>query len=131
MLFDDHGKGRMVICLDPANFDLIEDFLSDKAMVRLLEINCEFSDEYLEGHAKRVRLATEHSPADTIARLIPTIRNDVNFESERLRDADFAHFDRLRETADVAEQTAVLARFLGVDDETAKGLAETPYLFVD
>lgn len=131
MLFDHHGKNRMVICLDPGNFDLIEDFVSDKAKVRLLEINCEFSDAYLEGHAKRVRLATEHSPADTIARLIPTIRNDVNFESERLRDADFAHFDRLRETADLAEQTDVLSRFLNVDAETAHALAETPYLFVD
>lgn len=131
MLFDDHGQNRMVICLDPANFDLIEDFVSDKAKVRLLEINCEFSDDYLEGHAKRVGLATDHSPVDTITRLIPTIRNDVNFESERLRDADFAHFDRLREAADITEQTAVLARFLGVDLETAQTLAETPYLFVD
>jgi hypothetical protein len=131
MLFEHSGQNRMVICLDPANFDLIEDFVGDKAKVRLLEINCEFSDDYLEGHAKRVGLASEHSPTDTIARLIPTIRNDVTFESERLRDADFSHFDRLRERADIGEQAAVLARFLDVDLETAKALAETPYLFVD
>ena len=130
MLFEKHGKGRMVICLDPANFDLIEDFVSDRAKVRLLEINCDFTDEYLEGHAKRVGLATDHSPADTIARLIPTIRNDVNFESERLRDAEFAHFERLREGAELEEQAAVLTRFLEVDAETARDLAETPYLFV-
>ena len=131
MLFDHHGKDRLLICLDPTNFDLIEDFVGDRATVRLLEINCEFSDDYLEGHAKRVGLASDHSPAEAIARLIPTIRNDVNYESERLRDAEFAHFDRLRETADLAEQTAVLARFLDVDEHTAKELAEIPYLFVD
>jgi hypothetical protein len=131
MLFDHNGQYQMVICLDPANFDLIEDFVSDRAKVRLLEISCEFSDDYLEGHAKRVGLASEHSPADTIAQLIPTLRNDVNFESERLSDANFAHFERLRERAELSEQVSVLMRFLAVDDATATVLAETPHLFID
>lgn len=131
MLFEEHGKGRMVICLDPGNFDLIEDFVSDRAKVSLLEIGCEFTDDYLEGHAKRVGLATDHSPSDTLARLIPTIRNDVAFESERLRDAEFANFERLLERADLDEQASALARFLSVDLETARDLAQTPYLFVD
>jgi len=131
MLFEYHGKGRMVICLDPTNFDLIQDFVSDRAKVSLLEIGCAFTDDYLAGHAKRVGLASDHSPADTLARLIPTIRNDVAFESERLRDADFANFERLLEVSDVHEQAQALARFLSVDLETARALAETPYLFVD
>ena len=131
MLFDHYGKDQLLVCLDPKNFELMQDLLGDRATVKLLEIACSFSDDYLEGHAKRVGLVTDVTPGDTIARLIPTLRNDVTFESERIRDAGFAAFDRLLDTASVTQNTAVLARFLDIDPNVAKVLAETPHLFVD
>lgn len=131
MLFDHHETDRMVICLDPKNFDLLQDLLSDRATVKLLEIACTFTDAYLEGHAKRVHLVTDQSPEETIARVIPTLRNDVAFESERIRDAGFANFYRLREDAADAQNAAVLAQFLDVSDAVAAALAQTPHLFVD
>jgi len=131
MLFDRFDRDELVICLDPSNFDLIEDLLKDKADVRLLEIACSFPDAYLEGHAKRIGLAKDDSPADLLARLIPTVRNDIAYESERIRDAGFTAYERILDTAAPVTNATVLARFLGVGPDTARALAETPHLFSD
>ena len=69
MLFDYYETDRMLICLDPNNIDLLHDFYSDRSITQLLEIECEFSDEYLLGHAKRIGLAGERTPTDTVNRL--------------------------------------------------------------
>lgn len=131
MLFDYWQTDRLVVCIDPSNVDLMQDFYNDKAKVRLLEIECEFSDDYLIGHAKRVGLAGDRTPQETIDRLLPTIRYDVKFEGDRIRDAGFANLLRLRESASVAENTLPLAEFLDIPVEKAREIAATSYLFVD
>ena len=110
---------------------LMQDFFSDKAQVRLLEIECSFSDDYLIGHARRVGLASEQTPPETMARLLPTIRYDVTFESDRIRDAGFENHYRMKQTASVEENTGPLAEFLGIGTEQAREIAATHYLFVD
>ena len=131
MLFDYYETNRLIICMDTANLDLMQDFYADRSTTRLLEIECEFSDEYLTGHARRIGLAGNHTPPDTLARLLPTIRYDVKFESDRIRDAGFTGFQRLRERASVDENTVPLAQFLDVPESKAREIAETEYLFVD
>jgi len=131
MLFDYYKTDRLVICLDPSGFELMQDFTSDRAVTRVLEIECEFSDDYLIGHARRVGLAGEHTPRDVIDRLLPTIRYDLKFESDRMRDARFPTFLRMRQKASPSENAMPLARFLGIDPEVAQAIAETDYLFVD
>ena len=131
MLFDHYDSDRLVICLDTSDLDLIRDFFSDRATVRLLEIECSFDDDYLIGHAKRVGLAGEQTSDATFARLLPTIRSDMIFEREAIRDAAFSNVTRLHETASPDENAVALAQFLGVPPEVARRLAETPYLFVD
>ena len=131
MLFDYFGSDRLLICLDTAMLDLMQDFFSDRSQTKLLEIVCEFSDDYLAGHAKRVGLAGEQTSEVSLAQLLPTIRQDVVFESDRIRDAEFEHHYKIDERASPAENAAALSRFLGVDEDTARSLAETPYLFVD
>src|SRR5690606_24978044 len=106
MLFDFHQTQRLVICLDPAHIDLMQDFYSDRSTTRLLEIECDFTDDYLIGHAKRVGLAGERTTAETLERLLPTIRYDVRFESDRIRDANFPGVCRIRQDAS-AEENAV------------------------
>ena len=49
MLFDYYDKDRLVVCMDPDNLDLLQDFFSDRSTTRLLEIDSEFSDDYLTG----------------------------------------------------------------------------------
>jgi hypothetical protein len=131
MLFDYWQTDRLVICIDPGNVDLMQDFYNDKAKVRLLEIECDFTDDYLVGHAKRVGLAGDSTPQDTIDRLLPTIRYDVKFESDRIRDAGFTNLSRLRQSASVEENTVPLAEFLGIPLDKAREIAATAYLFVD
>ncbi len=131
MLFDHHASDRMIICLDTANFDLMQDFFADRATTRLLEVECDMTDEYLAGHARRVGLAGDQTSDDAIAQILPTIRYDVVFESDRIRDANFPHHHRIRQNWDVDRNAGELAKFLSVNDETAKSIAETPHLFVD
>jgi hypothetical protein len=131
MLFDHYDSDRLVICLDTASLDLMADFHQDRATVRLLEIECSFDDDYLVGHAKRVGLAGEQTSDDTIARLLPTIHNDMIFEREAIRDAEFTDATRMRENASVDENAAALVKFLGISPEVAQTLAQTPHLFVD
>jgi len=131
MLFDYYETDRLLICLDPNNLDLFQDFVADRSKTKLLEIECRFSDDYLLGHARRVGLAGERTPQETINRLLPTIRHDVLFESDRLRDANFPNYHRIRETGSVDENTTPLAEFLNITPEKAREIAATDHLFAD
>lgn len=131
MLFDYWSTDTLIVCIDPANVDLMQDFAADKSTVRLLEVDCEFSDDYLIGHARRVGLAGERTPQEVIDRLLPTIRYDVRFESDKIRDADFSKLMRIREAASPAENAVVLTEFLDIMPDKAREIAETNHLFVD
>jgi hypothetical protein len=131
MLFDNYATDKLMICIDPANVDLMQDFYSDRCITRLLEVECDFTDDYLIGHARRVGLAGEQTPRDTLDKLLPTIRYDVKFESDRIGDANFPGFFRIRQAASVDENTPALAAFLDVPIDKAREIAASPYLFAD
>ncbi len=131
MLFDHYENDRLVICLDTSGLDLMRDFFTDRATVRLLEVACSFDDDYLVGHARRVGLAGPQTGAATLERLLPTIRHDMIYERDAIRDAQFPHMSRISETASTDENAAALAQFLSVSPQVARTLAETPHLFVD
>ncbi|MBA83604.1 DUF5928 domain-containing protein [Thalassobius sp. S69A] len=131
MLFDYFATNRLIICVDPANLDLLRDFAGDRSVTRMLEIQCEFTDDFLVGHAMRIGLAGEHTSDETWERLLPTIRQDIVYESDAIRDAEFEHHTRLRETASLAENAAALAQFLSFPEEQATEILNVDYLFSD
>lgn len=131
MLFEHYRSDRLVICLDTSDFELIRDFYADRAEVRLLEVMCDFSDEYLIGHADRVGLAGAGVSVDTMAQLLPTIRFDVRFESDRIRDAGLPGVHRIRQSAPVEANARALGRFLSVSPEAALAIAAADHLFSD
>ncbi len=131
MLFDYYETDRLVICLDTSNLDLMQDFYNDRSKTSLLEIECDFTDEYLIGHAKRVGLAGERASEETIKTLMPTVRRDMLYESDAIRDAGFANHYQVKQSASVAENTEKLAEFLDISQEKAHDIAATEYLFVD
>jgi Family of unknown function (DUF5928)/Core-2/I-Branching enzyme len=131
MLFDYWQTDRLILCIDPASADFIQDFSHDKGTLRLLEVECNFSDDYLIGHARRVGLASEKSPDQTIQRLMPTIRYDMKFESDRLRDMGLAGYRRIRQAATVDENTVPLAEFLDIPVEKARDILSADHLFAD
>jgi Family of unknown function (DUF5928)/Core-2/I-Branching enzyme len=131
MLCEHWQTDRLVLCVDPGSIELIQDLGQDRARVRLLEIDCAFTDDYLVGHARRVGLAGPHTPVAALDRLLPTIRYDVKFESDRLRDLNLPGHFRMRQGGTVDENTDALAAFLEVPRDVARRLATTDYLFVD
>ncbi|MEN9061010.1 DUF5928 domain-containing protein [Ponticoccus litoralis] len=131
MLYDYYETERLIVCMDPANLDLIEDFGRDRALTRILEVECQFSDAYLIGHAKRVGLAGDRTPFETIERLLPTVRNDMTHESDRIRDAQFENYQRLREIDPTEVNARTLERFLSVPGATAQEIAGAEHLFAD
>ncbi len=131
MLFDYYETDRLIVCMDPANLDLIQDFVGDRSVTRLLEIKCQFSDSYLVGHAMRLGLAGEQTSQDTLERLLPTIRNDIHYESDQIRDAGFPHLEEISELSVTSENSGAIARFLSVSPEQGQQIAGLEYLFAD
>lgn len=131
MLFANWKTDKLIICIDPANVDLIKDFYSESGTTRLLEIDCIFTDAYLIGHANRVGLATDQTPPDTLARLLPTIRYDMRFESDRLKEVSFDNHHKLREAATADENARHLAAFLDIDISNAQQILAIDHLFSD
>ncbi|WP_374433146.1 DUF5928 domain-containing protein [Tabrizicola sp.] len=131
MLFEHWKTDRLILCLDPGSVELIQDFSHDRSHLRLLEIECDFSDDYLLGHARRVGLAGPNTPGTAMDLLLPTIRHDVKFESDRLRDLDLSGHYRMRQGASLEENTQALAAFLDVPADMARDIAATAHLFVD
>ena len=131
MIFNHYESDRLVICLDTSSLDLMQDFFTDRATVRLLEIECRFDDDYLIGHANRVGLAGEQTSDATLSRLLPTIRHDMIFERDSIRDAEFQNTTRISDVATTEVNAQALAQFLSVNLEVATTLAQTPHLFVD
>jgi hypothetical protein len=131
MLFDYYETDRLLVCMDPGSIDLLQDFCGDRAVTKLLEVQCHFTDAYLIGHAMRVGLAGEQTPPETLERLLPTIRGDMTYESDRIRDSEFENHMILRQSDDRGQRADLLARFLDIPREKAQEIAEPDHLFAD
>ena len=131
MLFEYHDSDRLVVCMDPSNLDLMHDFFSDRSLTRLLQIDCDFTDDYLGGHARRVGLAGDRTSQATLDRLMPTIRNDITHEADRIRDAGFNRHFRIRQSDSADINAAKLMEFFSVPQDQALQLAQTRHLFED
>lgn len=131
MLYDYFETDRLVICMDPESLDLLQDFSRDRAQTRMLEIDCQFSDDYLIGHAMRAGLAGDRTPQDTLARLLPTVRNDLLHETDRIRDAKFDRHSRLREMDPRDAQAQAVQAFLALPEPVATQIVSSEGLFAD
>lgn len=131
MLFDAFGSDRLVLCIDPGSIEIIRDFCADQVRLHVLDIECQYSDDYLAGHALRVGLVGENSPTDSVQRLLPTLRNEITHESELIRADMGSGYFRIRETADRAENAAELARYLSLSIPKAEAILQLDYLFAD
>ena len=131
MLFECADTDQLMFCLDPANLDLLKDLHADTCDVRILEIECAYTDDYLAGHAQRVGLVGDQPVPGIADTLLSAIRNDIAHESERIRDQNFPGFYLLRERLSPEENAGPLAQFLGIEIETARSIANENHLFKD
>ena len=131
MLFDYFDTDRLIICLDPSNLELLHDFYADRSTTKILEIECQFTDDYLIGHAKRVGLAGELTSQTTLERLLPTIRNDLALESDHIRDAGFSSLYVMTERNTDQVNAEPISQFLSIGLDPALEIARTDHLFSD
>jgi hypothetical protein len=131
LLFERSFTDRLMICVDPANLELLEDFYSDRCTTRLLELACDFDDDYLRGHAVRTGLAGPTSSEETIRRIVPTIRMDFAYESNAVRDRNYPNFYSISDRNDPEDNTMQISSFLDITEERARAIAHTPFLFAD
>lgn len=131
LLFDQYETDKLVICLDPSALDMISDLASDKASARVMLIESEFDDDYLLGHIGRVGLASDKTPREVLGRLLPTVRQDLEHEAERLRDLGLESFYTLAPSRPKEGNAVALSAFLGIDKETADEILNIDYLFSD
>ena len=105
--------------------------------LKLLYVSPErlFQQGFRRGHCRaglrELGLAQEQRIGLALAQLLPTLRYDMMHESDALRDARFAHYGRIRETASVAENAPALAAFLSISVEAARALVDSPHPFSD
>ncbi|MEJ5219688.1 DUF5928 domain-containing protein [Cognatishimia sp. D5M38] len=131
MMFDYFQTNRMIICMDPQGLELLKDFYADRSTTRALEIQCNYSDDYLKGHAARIGLAGESTPKDTFERILPTIRRGIDDESDAIRDARFENYHYIREQDEFDDFLDPLQAFLSVSQDQARDIAATPHMFAD
>ncbi len=131
MVFEYFEQNQLIFCVDPSEAEIIRDFASDQVNLHVLDIECEYSDDYLAGHALRIGLVGENSPAETVKRLLPAIRNDLTHEAEQIRAAAKAGYFRIQESAGRDKNAAELARFLNVPAQQAEAMLQLDYLFSD
>jgi hypothetical protein len=131
MLFEYCKSDRLVICIDPGNIELLQDFCGDRSTTKLLEIQCDFTDDYLRGHAIRTGLAGEQTSAQAFERLLPTIRGDISFESETIREAGFDNHYILRQSGNPELYAVQVAQFLDISLEKAQEIGKIEHLFED
>jgi len=131
MLFDYYQTDRLMICLDPNNINLMRDFSADRTSAKILELQCDFDDDYLKGHAYRVGLASPDTSEELMEKMLPTLRYEFEFETVRIRNAEFENHYRVRQGKEEWENAAVLRDFFAIEPDAARTIAQTPYLFDD
>ncbi len=131
MIFDTENTDRLIFCADPGSYNLISEFYGDNARIGTLLIDCDFDDSYLEGHAQRISLATDETPKEALVHLLPTLRYDIQFEADQVRDAEHDAIYEIGETRPHIENITVLEQFFNCTRTEAEILANTPYLFED
>ncbi len=113
LLFRHFGTDRLMICLDPAQFGLLQDLRGGWTRARTLAIDCEMSDDYLAGHARRIGVVGADARPEALARLLPTIRRDLEHERARIGANSPSGHHRVRRGDTPEAFAATLAAFLG------------------
>ncbi|SDY50132.1 DUF5928 domain-containing protein [Citreimonas salinaria] len=131
VLYEHHDTDRLLICLDPQSHALIDDFARDRNRTRLLEVQCDHSDAWLAGHARRLGLAGAHTSDAALSDLLPSLRNAIMHERDRIRSARHADHVRIREGDAPAAIAAALEAFLAVERDIADRIADQNGLFAD
>ena len=133
MIYTHYGSDSLLICVDPKRLDILTDLNATPADIRVLELQCALSDDWLDGHAMRAGRTTGATPWATRKALLPAILSEIEDESEAIAKAGLRRLHTLREGArDTAPDKALsLAAFLDIPPPDAAALIDGIDLFAD
>ena len=131
MLYEHYETEKLTICLDPSNIDLIRDLASDRNTTRFLEINCEFDDEYISGHARRIGLISDQIAVETLVKLLISIRNDLKKEIDSIGDLKLEFTYKIDEKETVRKNADELSRFADIAMEEALDIVTVDWIYSD
>ena len=82
-------------------------------------------------HAKCVNLISDTTPDEAISALLPSIRNELYHQNERITDAVFDNFFQIIEQVNLKKNSNQIKAFCELDEETATAIMVQDWLFAD
>jgi hypothetical protein len=120
----------LVFCIDPCRLSFLEALHDTLPGLSVLELQCEFSDQDLSGHAQRIGLlSADMNPADL--NLWPMLRCELEEESMRIRNARLPRHFCLKEGAPEENLIHTIAESLQVPHQKAQAIVRSARLFDD
>ena len=134
LIFAGWETSALAICVDPSSAtDLVAACAGDPGRVQVVEIATDWTDAWLSGHARRMGLVSETTPAAAQATVLPFLRRTLEAERTALARVAGPGLARLHPQDDVDTRADALARALRTvaPPEAARRIAETPGLLDD
>lgn len=131
LLFEATGAQSLAICLDPSNVDAVEDFARDGCDLRVLEIDCDISDDWLSGHAERVGLGSPADQGDLRESVMRALRQNIDDEQTTIRDFKLTHHYRIAQSMEPGRMARPIADAFAISVDAGAKLARTQHLFED
>lgn len=125
LLFERLDTDRLAICLDPSNLDTIKDFADDRCQLRVLDVKCNFDDEYLIGHAERIGLADNNINRELSASLTSALHNNIQSDQDHLLEMALPALYSISENASDEENSVALAYFMNIPTQRAEKVAQS------
>ena len=129
LLLQHHQAAQMTICLDPSNLDALRDLGRDGCVLRVLEIDCDISDDWLSGHAERIGLGVSSSNGAMQSALMATLRQNIVDETQTLRGMGLPHLFRITEGEAPGKMARALADAFDINVDAGARIARTDGLF--
>ena len=129
LLFEDTGADRIAFCLDPSNLDAIRDLMADGCEVRILDVRCDISDDWLSGHGERIGLGSPETTGALHGQLLTTLRNTIEAEVRAIRHLGLAGYRSIAEGETPGQMARPIAEALGLSVDQGAKIARRDGLF--
>lgn len=130
LIFQFFDTRFLVFCIDPCRLPFLEALRDTLPGLSILELQCQFSDQDLSGHAQRIGLlSADMNPADF--NLWPMLRYEIEEEASRIRNARLPRHFCLKEGAPEENLIHTIAECLQLPHQKVQTLVQRPGLFQD
>ena len=125
LLFERLETDSLTICLDPSNLETIADFAGDRCQMRVLDVQCNFDDTYLAGHAQRIGLADSNISKEMRGSLTAALHNNIRADQDSLQEMGLPALYMINETASDEANGVALASFMNISTPRAESVAQS------